>query len=67
MTRRHAYKYWSSLGGYPEFAEFDSDFASSSMHLMYTLDDNGNRVYTLKVRLFIVCLESHPLIALYRK
>ena len=20
------------------------------MHLMYTLDDNGNRVYTLKVR-----------------
>jgi len=37
------------------------------MHLMYTLDDNGNRVYTLKVRVFIDCVESRPFITVYRK
>lgn len=38
------------------------------MHLMYTLDENGNRLYTLTVRLFIVCLglESHPLMVLQK-
>lgn len=28
----------------------------AKMHLMYTLDDNGNRVYTLKVRRLSYCI-----------
>jgi hypothetical protein len=31
--------------------------ASLTMHLMYFLDDGGNRVYTLKVRLITVSLQ----------
>ena len=28
---------------------------SPAMHLMYTLDENGNRIYTLKVRCYSFC------------
>lgn len=36
-------------------SDADSDIgkAAPKMHLMYTLDDSGNRLYTLKVSLFI--------------
>jgi hypothetical protein len=30
------------------------------MHLMYTLDDKGNRVYTLKVRFSLPEISPHP-------
>ncbi|KAH0837831.1 Nop10p-domain-containing protein [Lanmaoa asiatica] len=36
------------------------------MHLMYTLDDNGNRVYTLKVCVSIVRFESYPFMTLQK-
>lgn len=37
------------------------------MHLMYTLDANGNRVYTLKARVAVVRIEPRPLTICYRK
>lgn len=36
------------------------------MHLMYTLDGNGNRAYTLKVRVFIYRVELRPFMTLQK-